>query len=621
MSYIEQKYDVIVVGGGHAGIEAAYISAKMGCKTVLVTLDIKGIGRPSCNPSIGGTAKGHLVKEIDALGGAMSYIADHAGIHFKMLNKSKGPAVWSPRAQIDKDLYPKYMLSFLMKTPNLSIIEGHIEKFIIKNDAVVGAVTDDNNEIYCKALVFCPGTFLNGKMFTGMQISYGGRFGEPDSNNITKQIVNLGFETGRLKTGTPPRINSKTIDYKKLELHHPDKHPEPFSYKTKKVRNVIMCYGTNTNEKTHDILKTGFKESPMFTGMIKGIGPRYCPSIEDKINRFASRDGHKILLEPEAIYTNSVYVNGYSTSLPVEVQIKGLKSIEGLENIELIRPGYAIEYDYFNPFQLKFTLETKLISGLFFAGQINGTSGYEEAASQGLIAGINASLKIQNRKELILKRSEAYIGVLIDDLINKSTDEPYRMFTSLAEYRLVLRQDNSYDRLSSIAKMLGTIDEIDYNTINSYIELKKSLIELTKIIKLKPEIINPYLLDIGETEVIDTTDIFSLTKRSNVELNKLIRLSEDERLRKYLKHTKITQKAQIEIKYEGYISRQMKEINYFNENEDKIIPSNINYDELSSISNEAKEKLKRIKPKSLGQASRISGVSPTDITVIAVYIK
>jgi tRNA uridine 5-carboxymethylaminomethyl modification enzyme len=615
-------FDIIVIGAGHAGIEAAFVSAKMGCSTALLTMNLRTMGKPSCNPSIGGTAKGHLVKEIDALGGAMGFLADKGGLQFKMLNRSKGPAIWSPRAQIDKDLYPLYVQQLLLRTENLTLVEATAHEIIIEKGKAIGILTTNNERLLAKAIVFCPGTFLNGVMYTGYTPSKGGRFGEPASYHISDKLREYGFETGRLKTGTPPRLRQSSLDYSKLELAMGDEKPEPFSYRTKRVKNRIACYATATNSNTHEILQTGFDRSPMFQGIIKGTGPRYCPSIEDKISRFSDRDSHKILLEPEGLNSDSIYVNGYSSSLPEDIQIQGLRSIRGLEKCEMVRPAYAIEYDFFFPYQLKFTLETKLIENLFLAGQLNGTSGYEEAAAQGIIAGINAVQKIKGNEEFILHRSESYIGVLVDDLVNKSTEEPYRIFTSLAEYRLLLRQDNADYRLLEYGYKLGLIPERPYQDMLKRKSLLHDGMEQVKSAKLKAELINPYFEEIEETPVKDSTDIYTLTKRSNVKLDVLFGLlTEYNGLDSVIRNEKLTEQLQIEIKYEGYIARQTKEISYFLENELKRIPENFDYDKLNSISNEGREKLKKIRPASLGQASRISGVSAADVSVISVYLK
>jgi tRNA uridine 5-carboxymethylaminomethyl modification enzyme len=615
------EYDVIVVGAGHAGCEAAHAAATMGSKVLLVTMNMMTIAQMSCNPAMGGIAKGQIVREIDALGGMSGIISDKSMIQFRMLNKSKGPAMWSPRTQNDRMLFAKYWREALEQNPNVDLWQDMVTELLIKNKKVIGVKTGIGIEIKSKSVVLTNGTFLNGLIHIGEKKFGGGRTAERAATGITEQLITLGFESGRMKTGTPPRVDGRTINYEILEEQKGDENPGKFSFlDTPKIETQRSCHITYTNLQVHDTLKTGFEKSPMFTGRIQGIGPRYCPSIEDKINRFAERERHQIFVEPEGWDTVEVYVNGFSTSLPEDVQFKALRQIVGFEKVKMFRPGYAIEYDYFPPTQLNLTLETKLIENLFFAGQINGTTGYEEAGSQGLMAGINAHRKINESQPLILKRSDAYIGVLIDDLINKGTEEPYRMFTSRAEYRILLRQDNADLRLTKLGYEIGLASEQRYNKVKQKNTDIHKLVNELKQKKLKPEEINVFLQENNSNPIKEKKSIYQLLQRPELNVSEIKNIENGVKQLFSKYHPDIIEQAEINTIYESYIEKERKLAEKVEHLENYKIKDAFDYKKIKALSSEAIEKLNKIRPATIGQASRISGVSPADISVIMVYL-
>ncbi|WP_264511938.1 tRNA uridine-5-carboxymethylaminomethyl(34) synthesis enzyme MnmG [Flavobacterium sp. N1719] len=616
-------YDVIVVGAGHAGCEAAAAAANLGSKTLLVTMSLQNIAQMSCNPAMGGIAKGQIVREIDALGGYSGIVSDKTAIQFKMLNKSKGPAMWSPRVQSDRMRFSEEWRLMLEHTPNLDFYQEMIKGLIVKNGRIEGVRTALGIEIKAKAVVLTNGTFLNGLIHIGEKQFGGGRAGESAATGITEDLIQFGFEAGRMKTGTPPRVDGRSLDYSKMREEPGDVNPDKFSYSnvTSPLQQQRLCHVTYTSPEVHAILRDGFDRSPMFNGRIKSLGPRYCPSIEDKINRFADKDRHQLFVEPEGWNTVEVYVNGFSTSLPEDIQYKALRTVEGFENVKFFRPGYAIEYDYFPPTQLKHTLETKLVDNLYFAGQINGTTGYEEAASQGIMAGINAHLKVNEKEPLILKRDEAYIGVLIDDLITKGTEEPYRMFTSRAEYRTLLRQDNADFRLTPKSHAIGLASDERLHRMEEKFSKSNAMLDYFKETSITPEEANPILEEKGSTPMNQTDRMFKVFSRPQIDLDDILRFT---KVSDYVKENQldaeIVEQAEIQLKYSGYIEKERNNAEKLTRLEEMKIPDNFDFYKVHSLSIEAKQKLTAIRPVTISQASRISGVSPADISILLIYM-
>lgn len=610
-----------MVGAGHAGCEAAAAAANMGSKVLLITMNMNTIAQMSCNPAMGGVAKGQIVREIDALGGYSGIISDKSMLQFRMLNLSKGPAMWSPRTQNDRMRFAEEWRLALEKTPNIDFWQEMVAGLIVKNNRVTGVKTNLGIEVYSKSVVLTNGTFLNGKIHIGEKNFGGGRAAEKSSSGITEQLISLGFESGRMKTGTPPRLDGRSLNYSKMEEQKGDLFPGKFSYSdTSPLTKQLSCWITYTNDAVHKELEKGFDKSPMFQGRIKGIGPRYCPSIEDKINRFAERDRHQIFVEPEGWNTVEIYVNGFSTSLPEEIQYSALRKIEGFENAKMFRPGYAIEYDYFPPTQLNITLETQLIDNLYFAGQINGTTGYEEAACQGLMAGINAHNKVHNKEPFVLKRSQAYIGVLIDDLVNKGTQEPYRMFTSRAEYRILLRQDNADLRLTELGHKIGLAsDERLEKVLDKKNDLQRLMTDL-KSLKVEPEIVNDGLYALATAAIHEKVSVAQILKRPELNIENVKEIDPALAAKLDLYSMEVQQQAEILVKYDSYIDREQKLAEKIESLEDYKIQTDFDYDRVKALSSEAREKLKKIRPETIGQVTRISGVSPADVSVLTVYM-